>query len=114
MVWRTSKSLSGLTFFGLTPSYRGDLFTTLHEIVFYGQGGYDYPTVYEMPIWLRKLTYNKILKHYEQNSAEKDQDSIVEQNIETIKNANMISPPMSVKNASSRPTNTYISKSVKK
>ena len=32
----------------------------LHEIVFHGGGGYDYDTVYNMPIWLRKFTYQQI------------------------------------------------------
>jgi len=32
--------------------------------VFFGQGGYDWETIYNMPIWLRKFTYNKISEHY--------------------------------------------------
>ncbi len=58
------------TFFSLTPNeaaeYRQNLFTQLHEIVFHGNGGYDWHTVYEMPIWLRKFTYKKIADHFEE------------------------------------------------
>ncbi len=61
------------TFFSLTPSqaaeYRANLFTQIHEIVFFGKGGYDWHTVYEMPIWLRKFTINKIVDHYDKERA---------------------------------------------
>lgn len=63
-----------LTFFGLTSSYRANVFSQIHEIVFNGQGGYDYETVYNMPIWLRKFTYQKLVEEYEKrNSANKKQ-----------------------------------------
>lgn len=59
---RTRRPLFPLlsTFFGLTPNYRKSLFTQIHEIVYYGGGGYDWYTVYEMPIWLRIFTYKSI------------------------------------------------------
>ena len=64
----------GLTFFGLTPEnapqVRLNLFTQLHEIVFYGKGGYDWETVYNMPIWLRLFTLSKIKEHYENQNQE--------------------------------------------
>lgn len=57
-----------LAFFGLTsdlaPLARKNIFTQIHEIVFHGQGGYDWHTVYNMPIWLRKFTFKKIEEHY--------------------------------------------------
>jgi DNA mismatch repair protein MutS len=53
-----------LAFFGISPETapiaRANLFTQIHEILFYGQGGYDYETIYNMPLWLRRFTYNKI------------------------------------------------------
>ena len=61
-----SKSLFqlDLAFFGLTseniPIIRANLFSQIHEIVFHGQGGYDWETVYNMPVWLRNFTFNKI------------------------------------------------------
>jgi hypothetical protein len=63
------------TFFSLTPNdaqeYRQALFTQIHEIVFHGNGGYDWHTVYTMPMWLRAFTYKKIAEHHEnQNKAQ--------------------------------------------
>ena len=59
-----SVSQLGLTFFGLTldiaPKARAALFTQIHEICFHGQGGYQWETIYNMPTWLRKFTFNKI------------------------------------------------------
>lgn len=49
------------------------MFQVLHEIVFHGGGGYDYDTVYNMPIWLRKFTYYQIadFKKKEQEAYDK-------------------------------------------
>jgi hypothetical protein len=63
-----------LAFFGLTitseeiQQLRINLFSTLHQIVFHGKGGYDYDTVYNMPIWLRKFTYVELKKFYDAES----------------------------------------------
>lgn len=43
---------------------RANLFRQLHEIVFFGKGGYDLETVYHLPIWLRRFIYSEITKHY--------------------------------------------------
>ena len=45
-----------------------NLFTQIHEIVFHGKGGYDWNTVYSMPIWLRKFTFHKINEFYSEES----------------------------------------------
>ena len=58
----------GLPFFGLTPQYRVNLFTQIHEIVFHGKGGFDYDTVYNFPIWLRNFTFKKMNDYYEEES----------------------------------------------
>ena len=68
----------GLAFFGLTskiaPQFRKAVFKQIHEICFHGQGGYDWNTVYNMPIWLRKFTFNEINNYYkEQDKAVKSQ-----------------------------------------
>jgi hypothetical protein len=67
-------SLLGLDFFGLTfdsaPRARNAVFTQIHQIVFHGKGGYDWHTVYNMPIWLRRFTFNEIQTYY---TEEKDQ-----------------------------------------
>jgi hypothetical protein len=67
-----------LAFFGLTsdniPIIRANLFSQIHEIVFHGQGGYDWETVYNMPVWLRKFTFNKIREYYEKQNASQNED----------------------------------------
>ena len=67
-----------LGFFGLTseiaPQVRANLFTQIHEIVFHGQGGYDWETVYNMPIWLRKFTFKKIQDWYDKQNANNNED----------------------------------------
>lgn len=64
----------GLAFFGLTPDNvpqaRASIFTQIHEIVFHGKGGYSWYDVYNMPVWLRRFTFNKINSYY---SEEKEQ-----------------------------------------
>jgi hypothetical protein len=62
----------GLGFFGLTSDTvqiaRANLFTQIHEICFHGKGGYDWPTVYAMPRWLRQFTFNKINEFYQKEN----------------------------------------------
>ena len=53
-----------MTFFGLAINQRVAVFTQIHEIVFPGQGGYDWDTVYNMPIWLRRFTFETLKKWY--------------------------------------------------
>jgi hypothetical protein len=52
-----------------------NLFTQIHEIVFHGKGGYDWETVYSMPIWLRKFTFFKIQEFYSEESKAAEQAS---------------------------------------
>lgn len=61
-----------LAFFGLTPEYRGFIFSQIHEIVYHGNGGYTWSDVYDMPIWLRRFTFNKIKTFIEERSQEPD------------------------------------------
>jgi hypothetical protein len=60
----------GLTFFGLTfdiaAEARAAIFKQIHQIVFHGKGGYDWHTVYNMPIWLRRFTFIEIQKFYQE------------------------------------------------
>jgi hypothetical protein len=62
----------GLDFFGLTPNnaseFRLNLFKEIHEISFHGQGGYEWETVYNMPVWLRRFTYNSMFEFYTKKS----------------------------------------------
>ena len=61
-----------LTFFGLRiediPLFRINLFRQIHEIIFHGKGGYDWDTVYHMPIWLRQFTFKNIKEFYEEEA----------------------------------------------
>ncbi len=62
----------GSTFFGQTSANvkqnRLNLFTEIHEIVFHGQGGYDWETIYNMPTWLRRFTFSKIKEYYDKQN----------------------------------------------
>ena len=61
-----------LAFFGLTSDNialtRASLFSQIHQIIFHGNGGYDWHTVYNMPIWLRRFTFNEIKKHFDEEN----------------------------------------------
>ena len=48
--------------------YKVNLFSQIHEIVFHGKGGYDYETVYNMPVWLRTFTFKKLNEYYEKEA----------------------------------------------
>lgn len=52
--------MSILTFFGLTPNYKPLIHTQIFDIVYYGNGGFNWNDVYNMPVWLRKFYIKKI------------------------------------------------------
>ena len=62
----------------MAPQVRKNLFTQIHEIVFHGNGGYNWYDVYDMPIWLRNFTFNSIKRHFEdqKESQEKSKNDI--------------------------------------
>ena len=70
-----SLSLSGSCFFIQSTPSRESLFRILHEIVFHGNGGYDWHTVYNMPIWLRKFTFQTIQEHMDKLAEQAKQAS---------------------------------------
>jgi hypothetical protein len=88
-----------LTFFGLTPEYRPILFKQIHEIVFHGNGGYDWDTVYNMPLWLRRTTFNLIKEHYDKQNedAEKQQNMLNNTNKKSISRPNIAPPTYTAK-----------------
>jgi hypothetical protein len=95
---------SGLTFFGLTPNYRLSVFNQIHDIVFYGKGGYTWETIYNMPIWLRNFTFNKINEFYESSNNQNKSD-VVQESINTLKaagNSKLITPPSYITKASKK------------
>ena len=91
-----------LTFFGLTPESRPGLFKQIHEIVFHGQGGYDWDTVYNMPLWLRRTTFNLMKEYYDKQNEE------VEKQNNKLKNKSEVARPNIV------PKPTYTAKAPKK
>lgn len=50
----------GLTFFGFDASYRVQLHDTLFNMIWFGEGRWDWDTVYNMPIFLRNFWIKKI------------------------------------------------------
>ena len=52
-----------LTFFGLTPQYRKNIFNQIHDLVYHGGGGFIHSEVYNMPIWMRRFHIQKINEH---------------------------------------------------
>jgi len=104
---RISTSQLILTFFGLTsnnaPEFRLSIFNQIHEIVFHGQGGYSYDIIYNMPIWLRNYTFNKLKDWYNQSNKNPNEDSWTQGSIkeEAFKNKKVQIP-------------TYVTKASKK
>jgi hypothetical protein len=79
------------------------LFSQIHEIVFHGQGGYDYETIYNMPIWLRKFTFNKVKEWYDQSKSNKNEDSWLSgESKENAAKNKKVKPPTYVTKASKK------------
>ncbi len=86
------------TFFGLTSDQalqlRKSLFKQIHEIVFHGKGGYNWDTVYNMPIWLRKFTFHEINQFYKKESEAIEKSQAKNKGTNTVIPAGgKISPP---------------------
>jgi hypothetical protein len=64
--------------------YRKNLFTQIHEIVFHGQGGYDWETIYNMPIWLRKFTFDQINTFYSKKQQQQQEQQPKNSNQKTV------------------------------
>ena len=105
-----SISQLGLAFFGLTfdiaPQARAAIFTQIHEICFHGQGGYDWNTIYNMPIWLRRFTFETLKEHYEKQKQEAEKQQNMLQN--TSNNKEVARPNIAPKQP------TYTAKAPKK
>jgi len=101
-----------LTFFGLTldsaPQIRVNLFNTIHEIVFHGKGGYDWETIYNMPTWLRKFTFNKIKEYYDEEAESRKKASQGKNTNIDLNNPTKNAPPKTVQPPS------YVTKRAKK
>jgi hypothetical protein len=85
----TSQLISA--FFILSPEEasisRLNLFSQIHDIIFHGKGGFDWETVYNMPIWLRNFTYKRIEDYYQKEAeAMEDKSSKGSSNTKTLIN----------------------------
>lgn len=102
-----------LAFFGLTPEsaskFRINLFRQIHEIVFYGNGGYDWHTIYNMPIWLRNFTFNQIQEHYNKVNSQSNTDN-VKKSIDAMKSVGAVAKPNQNKKITPATYNTKASK----
>jgi hypothetical protein len=58
--------------------------------VFHGKGGYDWQTVYEMPLWLRRYTFNVIKEYYDKEKEEQEKQM---RGSETLTNKSKIAKP---------------------
>jgi len=48
------------TFFGLTPNYKISVYQEVFDLVYYGNGGFTYTDVREMPIHIRRFFIKRI------------------------------------------------------
>lgn len=62
------------TFFGFNAEYQVKLHENIFEIIWAGEGRWDWETVYNLPIRIRKLWVANINKKRVQESEETDQD----------------------------------------
>lgn len=51
------------TFFGLQIEDRPIIFGEIHDLCYFGNGGFTPDIVYNMPVWLRKFHINKIIEY---------------------------------------------------
>lgn len=79
------------------------MFTTIHEIVFHGNGGYDWETIYNMPVWLRRFTFNKIQEYFDKQNEEAEKQQKIVSNKTDIKE---IARP-NIQSPSPNPTYSY-------
>jgi hypothetical protein len=86
------------------------LFSQIHEIVFHGKGGYDWATVYNMPVWLRRFTFEKIKEFYEKEreAMDKQQNVLTNDSVKDVNRPNITPSSNTAKNP------TYVTKAPKK
>ena len=91
-----------LAFFGLISEKAAEIrkliLTEVHEIVFHGNGGYDWHTLYNMPIWLRNYTFKKIEEWYKKQEEAQNKQQNMLKNSKEIARPNI--NPANVYNAS--------------
>jgi hypothetical protein len=60
----------GLPFFGLTSEYKVQIYNEIHDLVYYGNGGFIHSEVYNMPVWMRRFHISKINKLHKDRNQE--------------------------------------------
>ena len=82
--------------------------------MFHGNGGYDFHTVYNMPIWLRNFTFNKLKEHYDKEAKQmKKAQAGSSQSSTVIGEDGKVQSPDFLKSTSKTPP-TYTAKASKK
>ncbi len=81
------------TFFGLDAKDRPKLHDALFNLLWAGDGRWDWPTLYNMPIWLRNFWIRKINKMHTDKS---DAQAAAQRNThkKNSKAEKVIKPPM--------------------
>lgn len=51
-----------LDFFGLTPEYKIQLHKQIFQFITYGKGGWDWQTVYNLPVGLRNMYWRMLVE----------------------------------------------------
>jgi hypothetical protein len=80
-------------------------------MVFYGKGGYDWNTIFNMPIWLRRFVFSKIMEHYESEKSQSNTNS-VKKSVDAMKSAGFTKEQL--ENRKSNRTPSYVTKASKK
>jgi hypothetical protein len=99
----------GLSFFGLTYDLdqinesKLALYKQIHQICFHGKGGYDWHTIYNMPVNIRKFIFNEIKQFYEE---ENKAASNTKNNSSSNSNTKVIHPGSNAPSQPSRPNNS--------
>lgn len=55
-------------FFGLTAEYKPMMHSEIFNLLYYGKGGFDWESVYLMPIFLRRFYIKKINEAVQQEN----------------------------------------------
>lgn len=61
------------TFFGLTAKDKPIIYRQIFELCYYGQGGFTFNEVMEMPIWLRRFYIQEINKEIKREKELREQ-----------------------------------------
>lgn len=64
-----------LPFFGLPLNYRQHLHAHIFDLIFHGNGGFNFADVYNMPVWARKFYINKIIEFRQEEKKAHDKEA---------------------------------------